>query len=143
MEKAENSAYAPKGVETMPVSRKILIVEDELAVMLSVIDTMDNVGYEIVRAYNGKECMRIICTGFVPDLILLDIMLPDISGFEVYTDLRSLPALKKTKIAAFTALGSKDTVQKMKTLGFDGIFLKPYSPGKLISAIKSLLEKTY
>lgn len=138
----ENSLYAPKGVEPKPASRKILIVEDELTVMMSVMDTMDNSGYEIVRAYNGKECIKMIGSGYVPDLILLDIMLPDVSGFEVYTDLKSLPALKKTKIVAFTALGSKDMVEKMNTLGFDAIFLKPYSPEKLISAIKSLLEKT-
>ncbi len=140
---SENPVNAPAGVETRPVSRKILIVEDELAVMMSVMDTMDNAGYELVRAYNGKECIKIIGSGFVPDLILLDIMLPDVSGFEVYKDLKSLPALKNTKIAAFTALGSKDTVQKMQALGFDAIFLKPYSPEKLISSIKGLLEKIH
>jgi len=124
----------------MGIARKVMIVEDELAVMMSVVDTMDDEGFEIVRAYDGKGCIKAIGNGLVPDLILLDLNLPDIHGFEVYKKLRSIDALKNTKIAAFTAAATGDITEKIKELGFDGLFHKPYDAVKLVSSIKELLE---
>jgi len=119
--------------------KKILIVEDELAVMMSVMDTLEVTGFEVQRAYSGADCMKVIKSGYYPDLILLDLMLPDTHGFEVYKQLRTLPALKNTKIAAFTAVAAKDAIQQMNEMGFDNIFHKPYSPEKLIEEIKRML----
>ena len=126
----------------MGITPRVMIVEDELAVMMSVVDTMDDEGFEVVRAYDGKGCIKAIGDGLIPDLILLDLNLPDMHGFEVYKKLRSIDALKNIKIAAFTAAATGDIAEKIKTLGFDGFIQKPYDPVKLISSIKTLLEKT-
>lgn len=121
----------------MPI--KILIVDDEPSIIVPVQFLMEQNGYDVMVAFSGEEAMEIIA-GKKVDLILLDIMLPVIDGFEVCQRVRENPQWNKIKIILLTALGSDANVEKGLALGADAYITKPFSNIEIVDKVKELLK---
>lgn len=117
---------------------KILIVDDEPNILLSLEFLMKKEGYQVFIARDGEEAFEIIEKQF-PDLVLLDIMMPKIDGYEVCSFIKSRPDLAAIKVV-FMSAKSKDTdIQKGYSLGADLYVAKPFSTRELIMKVQDLL----
>jgi len=121
--------------------KKILIVDDEPSIIVPVQFLMEQNGYDVMVAFSGEEAMEIIAEKNV-DLMLLDIMLPVIDGFEVCQRVRENPKWNKIKIILLTALGSDANVEKGLALGADAYITKPFSNVNIVEKVKELLENS-
>ncbi len=120
------------------MSRRILIVDDEPNIVLSLEYLMKKEGFETAVAEDGDDALN-QAAEFAPDLILLDVMIPKKSGFEVCQALRADPAMAETKIIMLTAKGREAEVAKGLALGADAYVTKPFSTKDLVLLIKSHL----
>lgn len=121
------------------MSHRVLIVDDEPNIVISLEYLMKKEGFEVAVATDGEAALR-LAAQFVPDLVLLDVMMPKKSGFEVCETLRADPALAGVKIVMLTAKGRETEITKGMALGADSYITKPFSTKDLILRIKSLLE---
>lgn len=119
--------------------KKILIVDDEPSIIVALQFLMEQNGYETLVAFSGEEAMEAV-ERHHPDLILLDIMLPVVDGFEVCQRVREKPDWKGIRIVLLTALGSDVNVTKGLDLGADAYITKPFSNADLVAKVKELLE---
>jgi DNA-binding response OmpR family regulator len=120
------------------VSHRILIVDDEPNIVISLEYLMKKEGFQVAVATDGEAALQ-QASSFAPDLILLDIMMPKKSGFEVCQALRADPALAAVRIIMLTAKGRETEVAKGLALGADAYITKPFSTKDLVLQIKSLL----
>ncbi|HRK42419.1 MAG TPA: response regulator [Gemmobacter sp.] len=117
---------------------RILVVEDEDNIALALNYLMSREGYHNDRIANGAEALpRIRETR--PDLVLLDVMLPEVSGYEICQGVRLDPALADVKILMMTARGSVVERQKGLALGADGFISKPFELNELRTEVRRLL----
>lgn len=117
----------------------ILVVEDEDNIALALDYLMTREGYAHERVANGGEAMARI-RAMHPDLVLLDVMLPEMSGYEICQGMRLDPALADIKILMMTARGSAIERKKGLALGADGFISKPFELGELRAEVRRLLE---
>lgn len=117
---------------------KILIVDDEPNIVISLEFLMQQSGYEVDIARDGEEALQKIAS-FEPDLLLLDIMLPQLNGFEVCQRIRENPQWNELKIIMLSAKGREMDVSKGIALGADAYVTKPFSTKDLISKVQLLL----
>lgn len=120
------------------MSHRILIVDDEPNIVISLEYLMKKEGFEIAVATDGETALR-LASEFVPHLILLDVMMPKKSGFEVCEAVRADAELAGVKIIMLTAKGRETEVAKGLALGADAYITKPFSTKDLVIQIKSLL----
>ena len=120
------------------MAKKVLIVDDEANIVISIEFLMKQAGYNIEVAYDGEEALEKTET-FQPDLILLDVMMPKINGFEVCRRVRSNLDWKDTKIIMLTAKGREVEVTKGLALGADSYIIKPFSTKELMAEVKFIL----
>ena len=120
------------------MSHRILIVDDEPNIVISLEYLMKKEGFEVAVATDGEAALQ-QAAAFAPDLILLDVMMPKKSGFEVCESLRADPAHAGVKIIMLTAKGRESEVAKGLALGVDAYITKPFSTKDLVLKIKSLL----
>mgnify|MGYP003382303164 CR=1 FL=1 len=120
------------------MSHRILIADDEPNIVISLEYLLKKEGFEIAVATDGEAVLR-LAGEFRPELVLLDIMMPKKSGFEVCEALRADPAQANLKIIMLTAKGRETEVAKGLALGADAYITKPFSTKELIVQIKSLL----
>ncbi|MDO8945432.1 MAG: response regulator [Desulfobacterales bacterium] len=121
------------------MAQKILIVDDEPSIIVALQFLMEQNGYETLVAFSGEEAMEAV-TRHRPDLILLDIMLPVVDGFEVCQRVREKPDWKDIRIVLVTALDREANVAKGLALGADAYVTKPFANADLIAKVKELLE---
>jgi DNA-binding response OmpR family regulator len=119
--------------------KKVLIVDDEPGIIVALQFLMEQNGYETLVAFSGEEAMEAVAQHH-PDLILLDIMLPVVDGFEVCQRVRENPDWKDIRIILVTALGSEANVTKGLDLGADAYVTKPFANVELVAKVKELLE---
>jgi len=124
------------------MAKEILIVDDEPNVVVPIQFLMEQQGYKVMIAGRGENALDLIYQ-YKPDLVLLDIMLPGIDGYEVCEIVRLNPKYRKVKIIFLTAKGREVEIAKGLALGADAYITKPYSNAELVAAVKELLEKTY
>ncbi len=121
-------------------SEKILIVDDDEDVLLIVQTILDNAGYSALTARNGREGVEKAIEA-KPDLILLDVMMPELSGWEVCTTLKSAPETRQIPITMLTVKSEiRDLITGMQ-VGADDYITKPFTRKKLLSTVKRLLEE--
>ena len=121
-------------------SEKILIVDDDEDVLLIVQTILDNAGYSAILARNGREGVE-KAIEFKPDLILLDVMMPELSGWEVCTTLKSAPETRPIPIAMLTVKSEiRDLITGMQ-VGADDYITKPFTRKKLLSTVRRLLDE--
>ena len=122
--------------------KEILIVDDEPGVVVPIQFLMEQQGYLVMIAERGEDALDLIYQ-YKPDLVLLDIMLPGIDGYEVCEIIRMDPNCRDVKIIFLTAKGREVDIAKGLALGADAYITKPYSNAELVAKVKELLEKTY
>ena len=122
--------------------KEILIVDDEPGVVVPIQFLMEQQGYRVMIAERGADDLDLICQ-YKPDLVLLDIMLPGIDGYEVCEIIRLNPNFRKVKIIFLTAKGREEEIAKGLALGADAYITKPFSNTELVAKVKEILEKTY
>ncbi|WP_108869811.1 response regulator transcription factor [Aquimarina aquimarini] len=121
------------------IHKKILIVDDEKSIVLAIDSILSARGYNTQKAYDGKKGLE-IAKEFKPDLILLDVMMPFIDGFEFSSLIRNDKALEDTKIIFITAKGEINDKKDGYSKGGDDYIVKPFSTEKLLSRINFLLD---
>lgn len=117
---------------------KILIVDDEPNIVISLEFLMQQSGYEVATARDGADAMQKIAT-FQPDLVLLDIMLPQLNGFEICQRIRENSQWNRIKVIMLSAKGREIEVSKGIALGADAYVTKPFSTKDLIAQVQRLL----
>jgi DNA-binding response OmpR family regulator len=120
------------------MAHKILIVDDEPNIVISLEFLMKKEGFEIAIATDGEEALAKVAS-FSPDLMLLDVMMPKKSGFEVCEALRADPANANLQIVMLTAKGRDTEVAKGLAIGADAYVTKPFSTKELVAKVKSML----
>jgi DNA-binding response OmpR family regulator len=120
------------------MNHRILIVDDEPNIVISLEYLMKKEGFQVAVATDGEAALQ-LASSFRPDLILLDVMMPKKSGFEVCQALRADPALAAVKIIMLTAKGRETEVAKGLALEANAYITKPFSTKDLVLQIKSLL----
>ena len=123
------------------MAQEILIVDDEPSVVVPIQFLMEQQGYRVMIAERGEDALDLIYQ-YKPDLVLLDIMLPGIDGYEVCEIIRLNPNFRKVKIIFLTAKGREEEIAKGLALGADAYITKPFSNTELVAKVKELLEKT-
>ena len=118
----------------------ILIVDDEPNIVIPLQFLMEQNGYCTLVAQSGEEALEMISKE-KPDLVLLDIMLPGVDGFEVCEIIRLNPEWRNTRVIFLTAKGRDVDIAKGMVLGGDEYITKPFSNQQIIDAVKKLLEK--
>ncbi len=121
------------------MSRKILIVEDNQDSRELVVKVLKNKGYETIEAADGEEALEKAATER-PDLILLDISIPKIDGYEVAKRLKSQEEFKDIPIVALTAHAMKGDREKVIVSGFEGYISKPINVRELPDQVRSYLR---
>lgn len=120
------------------MSKKILIVDDEPNIVLSLEFLMEQSGYQVAVARDGEQALQQMAA-FQPDLVLLDIMMPVRNGYEVCQAIRENRAWDGVKILMLSAKGRDLDVSKGLALGADGYLTKPFATGELIDRVRDLL----
>ena len=121
------------------MQRKILVVDDTEANLKLLRALLRGAGYEVVTASGGEEGIR-TATAERPDLILLDIMRPDLTGFEVCQRLRGAPETRETPVVFLTALHELEDHMKGMDAGGDDVLTKPINKLELLTRVASLLR---
>ena len=122
-------------------SKKILIVDDEQMTTELAKTFLEKHGFDVVIANDGEEAIS-IAHDQKPDLILLDVLLPTIDGFEVCKKLKEHPSFKDTPILMFTAKGLSSDAERGKAAGADEYIIKPFSGKALVATIRKHLQIT-
>jgi len=120
------------------MTHRILIVDDEPNIVTSLEFLMRGDDYDVLVARNGKEALR-LAESFRPDVVLLDVMMPQRSGFEVCRKIRENPALRDIKIVMLTAKGRDVEKDKGLNLGANAYVTKPFSTKELMITVRGLL----
>lgn len=119
--------------------RKVLIVDDEPNIVTALDFLLKQSGYDVRQAANGAEALEQVEI-YRPDVVLMDVMMPIKSGFEVCQRMRERPELANIKIVMLSAKGSEAEVSKGLSLGADLYITKPFSTQELVATIKRLFE---
>ncbi|MEI6056181.1 MAG: response regulator [Lentisphaerota bacterium] len=117
------------------MKEKILIIDDKILNMKLASDLLEHHGYSVIKAFNAEDGISALQKE-LPHLILLDLTLPDIDGFEVYRRIRSQEQYNNIKIVAFTATSNID--KELISFGFDDVIYKPIDTRSFVSTIKKI-----
>ncbi|HMU99736.1 MAG TPA: response regulator [Rhodocyclaceae bacterium] len=120
------------------MGHKILIVDDEPNIVVSLEFLMKKEGFDVAVAVDGEEALAKVAT-FRPDLVLLDVMMPKKSGFEVCEAVRANPDNARLLVVMLTAKGRDTEVAKGLALGADAYVTKPFSTKELVAKVKAML----
>jgi two-component system KDP operon response regulator KdpE len=116
---------------------RVLVVDDERRMVGFIRLNLEQDGFEVIEAYNGTEALERLRDS-LPDLILLDVMMPDIDGFEV---LRTIREVSQVPVIMLTAKEEEDDKVKGLELGADDYVTKPFSPRELVSRVRAVLRR--
>ena len=119
--------------------KEILIVDDEPSIVVPIQFLMQQQGYNVIVAENGHDALDMIYQ-YKPDLVLLDIMMPGIDGYEVCEIVRLNPELRDVRIIFLTAKGREVEIAKGLALGADAYIIKPFSNAELVARVKTVIE---
>lgn len=118
--------------------KTVLIADDEPNIVISLEFLLQREGYHVLVARDGQEALDAISL-MAPDLVLLDVMLPRVSGYEVCQQIRENPAVAGMKVLMLTAKGREVEMSKGMALGADAYVTKPFSTKDLLAQVRLLL----
>ena len=121
------------------MSKRVLVVDDEPNIVMSLEFLMRRAGFEVAVARNGREALDAL-DGTPPDLLLLDVMMPEFDGYEVCERIRARPEWNATKIVMLTARGREVERERGLSLGADAYVTKPFSTRDLVEQVKRMLD---
>jgi two-component system alkaline phosphatase synthesis response regulator PhoP len=119
--------------------KKILIADDNEQIRESLSSILEDEGYAMWTAKNGAEALE-KAREISPDILILDVMMPEMSGYEVCRAIKSDPDLKKTFVLMLSAKGQATEKELGKEVGADEYFVKPFSPSEIVARIKKHFE---
>jgi DNA-binding response OmpR family regulator len=119
--------------------RKVLIADDEPNIVTALEFLLKRSGYDVRVVTNGADALALV-ESYVPDVVLLDIMMPVKSGYEVCQRMRERPEWRHIKIVMLSAKGREAEVSKGMSLGADLYITKPFSTQELINAINAFFD---
>jgi two-component system cell cycle response regulator DivK len=120
------------------MSKRILVVEDQADNRRILQDLLTCAGYEIILAENGQEALEVVARER-PNLILMDIQLPLLDGYEATRLIKANPALRAIPIIVITSYALSGDESKAKAAGCDAYFAKPFSPRALLAKVREYL----
>ena len=120
------------------MQKRVLVVDDEPNIVMSLEFLMRRAGFEVQVARNGREALTAL-DGTPPDLMLLDVMMPEFDGYEVCEKIRARPEWNATKIVMLTARGREVERERGLSLGADAYVTKPFSTRELVDQVKGML----
>lgn len=118
--------------------RRILVVDDEERMVRFIRLNLEHDGFQVTEAFNGTQAINKLRSS-MPDLILLDVMMPDIDGFEV---LKMIREISTVPVIMLTAKGEEEDRVRGLELGADDYITKPFSPRELVSRVRAVLRRT-
>ncbi len=122
------------------MTKKMLIVEDEGDILELLSAIFEDIGdYEILCARDGEEAIR-MAQDDNPDIILLDILLPKMNGYEVCQSVKSDPTMSHIKVLVISGVAQKSNRQKAREVGADAFIAKPFDPIALVKKVEELLS---
>jgi len=119
--------------------KKILLVDDSL-VHLEAAKIFLEEKYEIITAKSGKDALKIFAQGIIPDLVLLDVLMPEMDGWETFNYLRGISLLRDVPIAFFTSLDSELDKNYATRLGAVDFLSKPVEKEELLKRVESIIQ---
>jgi len=125
-------------VDNLYRDRKILVVDDEERMVRFIRLNLEHDGFRVIEAFNGNQAIN-KARSSLPDLVLLDVMMPDLDGFEV---LRVLREVSSVPVIMLTAKGEEEDRVRGLELGADDYVTKPFSPRELVSRVRAVLRRT-
>lgn len=123
------------------MASRVLVVEDEPENRLFIGLMLRTEGFDVSEAEDGPTALEMLSAGAAPDLILLDVMMPGLNGWQVFERLRERPDWKRIPVVMLTALAQRSDVERAVSLGVDGYLTKPFEPADLIHTIEETLGK--
>lgn len=121
--------------------KKIMIVDDEPDILFTVGQMLEMSGYEVIKANDGKECIEVLNKlDSNPDLVLLDIMMPDFSGWDVAAKIKEKPKWSKIPIVFLTAKGDTMSIG-MGNLAAEDYIIKPFDVKELKERVNAVLNR--
>jgi putative two-component system response regulator len=120
--------------------KKLLIVDDS-DVQLLIIENVLRGKYETTTANSGKTALAILFKGLIPDLILLDILMPDMDGWETFNRIKAMGLLRDVPVAFLTSVDGEKEKQYASRIGAADMITKPYNGDELIKRIENILQK--
>ncbi|MBW7881577.1 MAG: response regulator [Caldilineaceae bacterium] len=121
------------------MSHKVLIVDDEVNIVISLEFLMEQAGYTVSVARTGEDALHKILE-FRPDVVLLDVMLPGVNGFDILQRVRQDPELEDIAVIMLTAKGREVEVAKGMALGANTYITKPFSTRELLAEVRRHLS---
>ena len=124
--------------------KKILVVDDDEDILVSIKYGLENINneYNIQTANNGSECLNLLNEG-IPDLILLDLMMPDMDGWDVYQQMKADELTRNIPVIVVTAKAQNiDKVLGLHIAKVDDYISKPFSPQELLDSVERVLAKS-
>jgi DNA-binding response OmpR family regulator len=118
-------------------NRRILVVDDEERMARFIHLNLEHDGFQVIEAYRGMQAIQILRDS-LPDLIILDVMMPDIDGFEA---LKLIREVSSVPVIMLTAKGEEDDRVRGLELGADDYVTKPFSPRELVSRVRAVLRR--
>jgi two-component system KDP operon response regulator KdpE len=125
-------------MDTRGKDRRILVVDDEERMVRFIRLNLEHDGFQVVEAFRGAQAINKMRSS-MPDLVLLDVMLPDMDGFEV---LRMVREISTVPVIMLTAKGEEEDRVRGLELGADDYVTKPFSPRELVSRVRAVLRRT-
>ena len=122
-----------------PARPIVLVIEDHSEIRENISELLEIYGLEIISASNGLDGVK-IASERLPDLILCDIMMPDLDGYEVLTQLKNIPITNRIPVIFLTACTEKSEIARGLSLGADGYICKPFEESELIDTVINQLR---
>lgn len=126
--------------ERITMGKNLLVIDDEMDIAETVKIRLEVNGYSVALAYDGLDGIE-KAAKTRPDLILLDILMPQVDGFEVCRRLRQIPETKNIPVIMLTAIKSPESLQKAREAGAQDYLVKPFESGELVEMVRFYLEK--
>ena len=123
----------------MKVKKKVLVIDDENDILLIIKSALHEEGYDVTTANNGYDGLA-LAEDASPDLIILDIMMPEMDGFEVLQQLKENEKTAQIPVVILTGLSSKDKIREALNKGIDYYIVKPFEYQDLVSKVKIAID---
>ena len=126
-------------MELLKQTTRILLVDDEPHILLAIEFLLKKEGYTIKKAFNGQQALDAV-VDFCPHIVILDVMMPELDGFEVARRIRNMPDFEDVRIIFLTAKGTERDKMKGYTSGGEIYLIKPFDNDDLVRVVNEIVE---